>query len=91
MSTDTQSELAYKLLKKAGKHGVENFTFSQYRILRYGAVISDLRADGIHIITEQVKLPNGRSTGVWKYYLVEPKKNPWTRNIFRKVVIKEIE
>lgn len=67
----TQTQRAYKMLQKAGKHGVKNFQFAERGILRYGAVIELLRKEGYHIITERQHLPNGRATNVWNYTLTE--------------------
>ena len=67
----SQVSKALKMLEKAGKHGVHNYDFANAQMLRYGAYIKDLRDDGYTIITERVKLPNGRSTNVWRYTLVE--------------------
>lgn len=69
----TQSSEALKLLKKAGKHGVMNYTFPQHRLLRYSQYISDLRDEGYTILVERQYLPNGRATNVWKYTLLENK------------------
>lgn len=66
----SQESSMLKMLRKAGNHGVANYKFPQARILSYTKIISELRADGYNIITERVKLPNGRSTGVYKYYLL---------------------
>lgn len=41
------------------------------KILRYSARIGDLRKQGYDIFCERVVLPNGRSTGVFKYFLIE--------------------
>lgn len=67
------------MLKQAGSHGIANYKFPEARILRYSARINDLRKQGYEILCERQVLPNGRSTGVFKYYLIEQveKKKPW--------------
>lgn len=70
MNDLTQTSKILTMLRKAKNRGVENYRFSQQRILRYSARIKDLRDDGHNIITERVKL-NGRSTGVFRYTLIE--------------------
>ena len=66
----SQLNVMTKMLKKAGKRGVYNYQFAQIGILRYNARITDLRQDGLNILCERVKLPNGRSTGVFRYTLI---------------------
>jgi hypothetical protein len=77
----SQEAKLLSMLRKAGKHGVPNYRFPEAKILRYSARIGDLRNEGYDIICERVKLPNGRSTGVFKYILVEPeeKKSLWQK------------
>ena len=67
----TQLERAYKMLKRAGSHGVHNYDFSNNGMLRYGSLILELRKDGHNISVERQYLPNGRSTQVYKYYLLD--------------------
>lgn len=77
MADVDQETKLIRMLRKAGRHGVENYKFPQNRILCYTKVISRLRADGYNIYKERVVLPNGRSTGVYKYYLQEQDRTPW--------------
>ena len=72
----TQATEVLKMLRKAKSRGVYNYQFPQNQILCYTKRISELRAEGFNIILENVKLPNGRSTGTNKYILIEEKK-PW--------------
>jgi len=67
----TQTERAYKMLKSAGSKGVPNYAFSNAGILRYGQTILMLRKEGNNILVERQKLPNGRSSGVFIYTLIE--------------------
>ena len=69
--TLSQTDHIIKALRKAGKHGLPNYWFPAHRILRLSARVNDLRADGYNIYVERVKLPNGRATQVWQYYLLE--------------------
>lgn len=74
-----QATTALKLLRKAGKRGVENHVFPRWGILRYSAVIKDLREDGYNILTERKWLPNGRATNTYTYILIEEKKRWWKK------------
>lgn len=76
MAKLTQQEQVIKLLRKAGSKGVPNYAWYQNRILRPSARIGELRADGFNIYCERERLPNGRATNVFRYYLIEDKK-PW--------------
>lgn len=67
----SQNDRVLKMLREAGSKGVRNHQFPENRILRYSARINDLRKEGYNIYCERVLLPNGRSTGVFKYYLNE--------------------
>lgn len=66
-----------QMLRKAHSHGVANYKFQDQRILCYTKIISNLRKDGFNIVKERVMLPNGRSTGVYKYILIEDRKRKW--------------
>jgi len=81
----SQSTKLLTMLRKAGKHGIENYKFPQQGILRYSARIADLRAEGFNVYCERVVI-DGRHTGTFKYFLIEEtkKKNPWTLNFLRK-------
>lgn len=69
----SQHSRIIKMLKEAGKNGVENYRFARSGILCYSKRISELRREG-HKIEGERQIINGRSTGVWKYYLVTDKK-----------------
>ena len=74
----SQTTALLKMLRKAGKHGVKNYEFPMRGILRYSARIGELRAEGFNIVAERQHLPNGRSTGVFTYVLIEEeKKKQW--------------
>jgi len=75
----SQESTMLKMLRKAGKHGVPNYKFPEARILSYTKRISDLRAEGYHIITERVALPDGKSTGTYRYILNEEKETLWQK------------
>lgn len=66
----TQSGKILKQLREAGNRGVENYKLANYN-LGYRSRITELREDGYNIYCERVKLPNGKSTNVFKYYLTE--------------------
>lgn len=66
----TQEGKMLKALKIAGKDGIANYEFATtLRILSYTKIISNLRKEGHNIYSERLLLPNGRSSGVIKYYL----------------------
>lgn len=71
MSEISQCAKIIKLLRKAGKHGVENHKFPAHRILRYSSRIDELRKDGYNILCERIYLKNGSATNTYKYYLIE--------------------
>ena len=77
----SQTSKVLKMLQKAKHHGVKNYEFPMRGILRYSARIGELRAEGFNIVAERQKLPNGRSTGVFTYILIqeEEKKSWWKR------------
>lgn len=75
----SQTTAMLKMLRKAGKHGIKNYEFPMRGILRYSARLGELRAEGFNIVAERIKLPNGRSTGVFRYVLNEEKKKWWQR------------
>lgn len=66
----SQAEKIIRILKDAGNRGVPNYEFPKQAILRYSARIDELRKDGYNIYCER-QVINGRSTGVWMYYLTE--------------------
>lgn len=71
VSESSQQGKVLKMLRRAGSKGVANYEFPQNRVLKYNARISELRQDGYNIYAERVILPNGRFSGVWRYYLNE--------------------
>jgi len=68
-SSLTQSGKILQQLKKAKGRGVENYKLASYN-LGYRSRITELRQDGYNIYCERQKI-NGRSTGIWIYYLTE--------------------
>ena len=79
MSKLTQQQQVLQLLRKAGNKGVPNYAWYQNRILRPSARIGELRAEGFNIYCERERLPNGRATNVYRYYLIEEKKRWWKK------------
>lgn len=67
----SQQDQIIKMLRANKKHGVPNYKFPEARILRYSSRIRELRQDGYNITCERQVLPNGRSTGVFIYKLIE--------------------
>jgi len=65
----TQSQRIINQLKKAGEGGVTNYYLAHYN-LGYRARITELRKDGYNIHCER-QVVNGRSTGVFIYYLTD--------------------
>jgi len=65
----TQTQRIINELKKAGIKGVPNHRLAYYN-LGYRARITELRQDGYNIHCER-QVINGRSTGVWFYYLTD--------------------
>lgn len=68
---ETQTTRVLKLLRSNKVQGVPNYKFARAGMLRYGAYIKDLRDDGYNILTQRDKLPNGRASNVWRYFLLE--------------------
>jgi hypothetical protein len=65
----TQSQKIINQLRTAGNKGVANHALANYN-LGYRGRITELRQDGYNIHCER-QIINGRSTGVWMYYLTE--------------------
>lgn len=70
----SQSNRLLKMFRAAGSQGICNYEFPREFIIRYSARIDDLRKEGYNIVCERVKLPNKRSTNVYRYILIEEKK-----------------
>ena len=68
----TQEERVLRTLIKADTFGVTNYQLSRLA-LKYTSVISDLRKDGHNIICVREKLPNGRASNTYRYYLSKAK------------------
>lgn len=68
-----QDSKVLAMLRRAGSHGVPNYRFPEARVLSYTKIISNLREDGHKILTERVRLKNGRYTNTYRYILVEGK------------------
>ena len=82
----SQTTKLLNMLRKAGKHGIENYKFPQQGILRYSARIGELRAEGFNIYCERLVV-RGHFTGTYKYFLIEEKpKSRWGKPMFRKDV-----
>jgi len=69
--TDSQTSRVLKMLKKGGSRGIANYEFQNERVLCYTKRISDLRKEGYTILTERDYLPNGRTTGVFRFILIK--------------------
>ena len=65
----TQSQRIINQLKQAGNRGVPNHELAIYN-LGYRGRITELRKDGYNIYCER-QVINGRSTGVFIYYLTD--------------------
>ena len=66
----SQTTRLLKAFRKAGNRGIANYQFARLRIIRYGARIADLRAEGFNIYVER-QYRKGKATGVFVYYLIE--------------------
>lgn len=72
MSSEIQQLKFAKYMEKYGRSGVTNHELARQGFLRYSHYIKVCRDEyGMNIVTERQKLPNGRSTNVWKYYLIK--------------------
>ena len=68
----TQEQRILRALIKADTFGLTNYQLSKLA-LKYTSVISDLRKKGHNIICVREKLPNGRASNTYRYYLSKVK------------------
>lgn len=68
----TQEQRVLRTLIKADTFGVTNYELSRLA-LKYTSVISELRKDGHNIVCVREKLPNGRFSNTYRYYLSKVK------------------
>ena len=68
----SQEERVLRTLIKADTFGVTNYELSKLA-LKYTSVISDLRKEGHNIICVRDRLPNGRASNTYRYYLSKVK------------------
>ena len=68
----TQEQRILRALIKADTFGLTNYQLSKLA-LKYTSVISDLRKNGHNIICMREKLPNGRASNTYRYYLSKVK------------------
>ena len=68
----TQEQRILRALIKADTFGLTNYQLSKLA-LKYTSVISDLRKNGHNIICVRDRLPNGRASNTYRYYLSKVK------------------
>ena len=68
----SQEEKILRTLIKADTFGVTNYQLSKLA-LKYTSVVSDLRKEGHNIVCVREKLPNGRASNTYRYYLSKVK------------------
>ena len=68
----TQEQKILRTLIKADTFGVTNYELSKLA-LKYTSVVSDLRKNGHNIICVRDRLPNGRASNTYRYYLSKVK------------------
>ena len=68
----TQEQRVLRALIKADTFGLTNYELSKLA-LKYTSVISDLRKNGHNIICVRDRLPNGRASNTYRYYLSKVK------------------
>lgn len=84
MDKATQQTKILNLLRKTPT-GVPNYRFPQIGILKYSSRITELRHDGYNVYCERDRLPNGKATSIYRYFLNEqPKKTKLVDRIRRK-------
>ena len=64
----SQEQKILRTLIKADTFGVTNYQLSRLA-LKYTSVVSELRKDGHNIVCVREKLPNGRASNTYRYYL----------------------
>ena len=64
----SQEQRVLRTLIKADTFGVTNYQLSRLA-LKYTSVISDLRKDGHNIVCVRERLPNGRASNTYRYYI----------------------
>lgn len=67
-----QEQKVIRALVKADTFGLTNYQLSKLA-LKYTSVVSDLRKNGHNIVCVREKLPNGRATNTYRYYLSKVK------------------
>lgn len=68
----TQEQRVLRALIKADTFGVTNYQLSRLA-LKYTSVVSDLRKEGHNIVCVREKLPNGKASNTYRYYLSKVK------------------
>jgi len=68
----TQEQRVLRALIKADMFGLTNYELSRLA-LKYTSVVSDLRKEGHNIVCVREKLPNGRASNTYRYYLSKVK------------------
>ena len=68
----TQEQRVLRALIKADTFGLTNYELSRLA-LKYTSVVSDLRKEGHNIVCVREKLPNGRASNTYRYYLSKVK------------------
>ena len=66
----SQTDRILIAIRKSKQHGVPNYELSRIS-LKYSSRIAELRRDGYNIIAIRKILPNGQSTNVYNYVLIE--------------------
>jgi len=64
----SQEQRVLRTLIKADTFGVTNYQLSRLA-LKYTSVVSELRKEGHNIVCVREKLPNGRASNTYRYYL----------------------
>ena len=64
----SQEQKILRTLIKADTFGVTNYQLSRLA-LKYTSVVSELRKEGHNIVCVRKKLPNGRASNTYRYYL----------------------
>ena len=64
----SQEQRVLRTLIKADTFGVTNYQLSRLA-LKYTSVVSELRKEGHNIVCVRERLPNGRASNTYRYYL----------------------